>query len=121
MLLYCFNPTIPKVGLSSRSAARKNDEAIVELLRYLCGIGLSNVDFGPGLFLTCIGISLSGDRITDASERDCLLDILSRTQAKHGWQSALIRRELLEAWRGDQESQFSPYSPSTAMASSLGT
>ena len=120
ILLSSFNPTIPKIGLRSRPLARKNEESIAELLRYLCGIGLSNADFGPGLFLTCIGISLSGDKIKDSSERDCLLSILDQTQAKHGWQSALIRAELLESWKTDSEADIYSFDASKALVGNSG-
>lgn len=117
LLLSSFNPTIPSIGLRSRPLARRNEENIAELLRYLCGIGLSNADFGPGLYLTCIGISLSGDKIKDAGERDCLLSILDQTQAKHGWQSTMIRAELLDAWNAEPEPGFYSFNASDALRS----
>lgn len=85
LLLIAHDPTMPRVGVRQRAAARSVDEALRSDAAIICGIANSIGDTNPAHLFACMAIALAGDRFDGKAELDILLDILKRTESKFGW------------------------------------
>lgn len=85
LLLIAHDPTMPRVGVRQRAAARSVDEALRSDVGIICGIANSIGDINPAHLPACMAIALAGDRFEDKVELEILLGILQQTESKFGW------------------------------------
>lgn len=85
LLLIAHDPTMPRVGVRQRAAARSVDEALRSDVGIICGIANSIGDINPAHLPACMAIALAGDRFENKVELETLLGILQRTESKFGW------------------------------------
>lgn len=85
LLLIAHDPTMPRVGVRQRAAARSVDEALRSDAGIICGIADSIGGTNPAHLFACMAIALAGDRFDGEAELDILLDVLKRTESKFGW------------------------------------
>ncbi|KAI9742016.1 MAG: hypothetical protein M1834_000405 [Cirrosporium novae-zelandiae] len=98
ILLTVYNPKLPRLGPSQRSAQLKIDEDVKQDIRTLCGMALSNQDTPPNMISAFMGISVCGDKFTKLRDQEALLDVLVRTEKRHGWPTGQTQGQLKEAW-----------------------
>ncbi|KAE9373884.1 hypothetical protein N431DRAFT_374527 [Stipitochalara longipes BDJ] len=98
VLLMCYNPTLPRIGPSHKTAIQQMEEEIKSQIRELCGIALSNRWTIPAMFTACMGVTMCGDRFTDHSEQEALLGVLMRTEQDHAWPTRAAQTHLRRAW-----------------------
>ncbi|KAI0470643.1 hypothetical protein GGR56DRAFT_138463 [Xylariaceae sp. FL0804] len=98
MFLAQFDPTVPKVGPSRRTAMRQMTQHIEGLLRELCGIGICNQWSPPAMFTACMGIAMFGDQLGERSDQEAIVDLLRKTEAAHARPTAAIQQQLIKAW-----------------------
>ena len=77
------------------------DDEIKSLVKTLAGLAVSNDKTPPHMVTACIGISMAGDRFTERSEQETLLDVLVRTEKEFAWPTDAAQKQLREAWRWD--------------------
>lgn len=98
ILLFAYDPHIPRLGPQRRAAQRKTDNAILGHLRQLCGLAFSNSSCPPSLVTASMAIALVGDRLTAPEEQIDCLKLLEMIQKDYGWQSTVAQNDLKEAW-----------------------
>ena len=67
-------------------------------IRDLCGTALSNRRTIPALFTACMGVTMCGDRFSDRTEQEALLNVLVITEQDHAWPTAAAQSHLKRAW-----------------------
>ncbi|KAI0474337.1 hypothetical protein F4859DRAFT_87227 [Xylaria cf. heliscus] len=98
LFLVQFDPSIPRVGTNRRAAMRKMTQRIEELMRKLCGLGISNQWTPPAMFTACIGIAMFGDHFSERSDQEALAEFLRKTETAHARPTAAIQQQLMKAW-----------------------
>ncbi|KAJ9635243.1 hypothetical protein H2199_008730 [Coniosporium tulheliwenetii] len=98
LLLACFNPTIPRVGLGHKSARKAADEEIRSHVFDICGLALSNRQTATAMFTASIAIAMCGDRFTDRLEQEGLLSVLEITEKNHAWPTRGAEAMLRSGW-----------------------
>ncbi|MCJ1259177.1 hypothetical protein MMC24_007013 [Lignoscripta atroalba] len=101
ILLAVYNPKLPRLGPGQRAALKTMDDEIKSLVKTLAGLAVSNDKTPPHMVTACIGISMAGDRFTERSEQETLLDVLVRTEKEFAWPTDAAQKQLREAWRWD--------------------
>ncbi|KAI0376916.1 hypothetical protein F5Y04DRAFT_195997 [Hypomontagnella monticulosa] len=97
LLLIQFDPSIP-LGPTRPEVIQRMTHRIENLVRELCGIGVTNQWTPPSMFTACMGIAMFGDRFTARSDQEALVDILVKTEADHSRPTAVIKQQLTKAW-----------------------
>ena len=89
----------------------------------MCGVALANASVPPAMVVGCMAIhlckqqplhsvhifrsrskgkksneGLGGDRFTDRREQERLIQVLTRTDALHGWPTHALQHQLRETW-----------------------
>ncbi|KAH8646634.1 hypothetical protein BX600DRAFT_153733 [Xylariales sp. PMI_506] len=98
LCLASFDPTIPRVGPKRNAAVKRMTQRIHELMRQLCGIGVSNQWIPPGLFTASMGISMFGDRFDERVDQEAMLEVLKMTERNHARPTKAIQQQLIRAW-----------------------
>ena len=55
------------------------------------------------MFTASMGITMCGDRFTELSEQQALLEVLKKTESDHAWPTATAQMHLKRAWGWDEE------------------
>lgn len=98
LLLIVHDPTIPTLGPQRRQAVAEIDEKAKRDVRILCGLGLSNDTVPPAILISCMAVTLFGDRFSNPLEQERLYMVLLETERRHGWPTAKARTQLKELW-----------------------
>ncbi|KAH9216808.1 hypothetical protein DL95DRAFT_424379 [Leptodontidium sp. 2 PMI_412] len=88
VLLMCYNPTLPRIGLAHKHALQQVEEEIRNQIRELCGTAISNRWTIPALFTACMGVTIGS----------ALLNILVITKKDHGWPTHTAQLHFKRAW-----------------------
>ncbi|CAK7244173.1 MAG: hypothetical protein STHCBS139747_005708 [Sporothrix thermara] len=105
LFLVSFDPKIPRIGRQRLEAAEQVNNRICELVREICGIGLSNQWTPPAMFAACMAITAFGDRFHDRADQEALVDMLRLTEREHARPTEVAQQQLMRSWnwtRGQQ-------------------
>jgi hypothetical protein len=69
----------------ARSAVRKVENQVRELMLELCGIALCHLASPPALLKAIFGIQMYGDYFTDRYERQAIKSVVERYRDAHAW------------------------------------
>ncbi|KUJ15931.1 uncharacterized protein LY89DRAFT_99269 [Mollisia scopiformis] len=98
ILLLTHDPTIPSIGVDRKVRTEFVDEQIREQVRLLCGIAISNRQHVCAMHTAGAAIAMCGERFTDPTEQQVLLDILIEAQAHVAWPSLRFEDILRGVW-----------------------
>jgi hypothetical protein len=98
ILLAVYNPKIPRLGPSQRTAMRSVDQQLKSIVFRLCGIALSNQHSPPSLVTAGVAIGMCGDRFTDRVEQEALLALLVKLEDEHAWPTHATQELLKDTW-----------------------
>ncbi|TVY28267.1 hypothetical protein LHYA1_G003282, partial [Lachnellula hyalina] len=98
ILLTVYDPRIPRLGPSHRTAIKRIEAEVNEIVKRLCGVAISNRRAPPAMNTACMAIAMCGDQFTDPKEQQSILDLLVYTDTKHAWPTKDIQNRLKEAW-----------------------
>ncbi|KAJ5404155.1 hypothetical protein N7509_004026 [Penicillium cosmopolitanum] len=101
ILLVVYNPKLPRLGPSQRTAMRSVDRKVRSMVLRLCGMALSNQHSPPGLVTASVAIGMCGDRFTDRLEQDALLGVLTKLKDEHAYPTTSMQELLKGAWGWD--------------------
>ena len=97
LLLITHDPTLPRIGSKVKTAVAKMQDDARDIVRDLCGMGLSN-NYVPAGFLGMLAIRICGGLFDEYEERKELLDVLRVTDESSGWPRGVAERALKEEW-----------------------
>ncbi|CEL03683.1 hypothetical protein ASPCAL04829 [Aspergillus calidoustus] len=101
ILLVIHNPRQPRVGLNRISAWEKVLKEVHYSIKLLCSIARCRATVpGPSL-IACMAVWLAGDMVEEGREQKEVLELLSATEAVHGWPTEDIRTELEGVWSSE--------------------
>ncbi|KAJ5709567.1 hypothetical protein N7493_009858 [Penicillium malachiteum] len=98
ILLTVYNPKLPRLGPSQRTAMRSVDQKVRSIVLRLCGIALSNQHSPPGLVTASVAIGMCGDRFTERFEQEALLGVLIKLADEHAYPTWTVQESLKVAW-----------------------
>lgn len=98
ILLVVYNPNLPRLGPSQRTAMRSVDRKVRSIVLRLCGMALSNQHSPPGLVTASVAIGMCGDRFTDRLEQEALLGVLAKLGDEHAYPTFSTQELLKGAW-----------------------
>ncbi|RFU23792.1 hypothetical protein B7463_g12547, partial [Scytalidium lignicola] len=98
ILLTVFNPRIPRFGPAHREAVRRVELEIMDIVKRVCGVAISNRRVPPAMNSACIAIAMCGEQFSDIREREAILDILNYTETQHAWPTSEIQNRLKTLW-----------------------
>ena len=128
LFLVSFDPKIPRIGRQRLEAAEQVNNRICELVREICGIGLSNQWTPPAMFAACMAITACmyrsrfyffiffilfyfyfqhththclvtvGDRFHDRADQEALVDMLRLTEREHARPTEVAQQQLMRSW-----------------------
>lgn len=101
ILLVVYNPKLPRLGPSQRTAMRSVDRKVQSMVLRLCGMALSNQHSPPGLVTASVAIGMCGDRFTDRLEQEALLGVLTKLKDEHAYPTTSMQELLKGAWGWD--------------------
>ncbi|KAL3489943.1 hypothetical protein BJX62DRAFT_238587 [Aspergillus germanicus] len=101
ILLVIHNPRQPRVGLNRISAWEKVLKEVHYSIKLLCSIAWCRATVpGPSL-IACMAVWLAGDMVESGREQKEVLELLTATEAVHGWPTEDIRTELEGVWSSE--------------------
>ncbi|CAK7201388.1 hypothetical protein SEUCBS139899_004092 [Sporothrix eucalyptigena] len=103
LFLVSFDPKIPRIGRQRLEAAKKINSRVCELVREICGIGLSNQWTPPAMFTACMAITAFGDRFHERADQEALLDMLRLTEKDHARPTEAVQQQLMRSWNWTSE------------------
>ncbi|KAB8069755.1 hypothetical protein BDV29DRAFT_198474 [Aspergillus leporis] len=83
---------------NTTSDAKIIEEALIKNLSIIMGIALSTDDDPPVRIMAGYALGACGSWIHDPLAQTCLLDLLRRTEAEHGWPWASLAQKLSQDW-----------------------
>ncbi|KFY90556.1 hypothetical protein V500_05116 [Pseudogymnoascus sp. VKM F-4518 (FW-2643)] len=98
ILLTLYDPRIPRLGPSHRTAIRRIEEEVNRIVKRLCGVAIYNRRAPPAIITACMAIAMCGDQFTEPREKQGILDMLVYTDTKHAWPTKEIQGRLKEVW-----------------------
>ncbi|KAJ5099319.1 hypothetical protein N7532_006320 [Penicillium argentinense] len=101
ILLVVYNPKLPRLGPSQRTAMRSVDRKVRSIVLRLCGMALSNQHSPPGLVTASVAIGMCGDRFTERIEQEALLGVLAKLGDEHAYPTFSTQELLKRAWGWD--------------------
>lgn len=98
ILLASYNPGIPRLGPGRAAAIKAMDSEIRDHVRALCGICLSNPSTAASYTYASMGVTMAGDKFTERTEQDALLEVLDICDKKYGWPTGAAQENLKVSW-----------------------
>ncbi|CAK7224681.1 hypothetical protein SCUCBS95973_005600 [Sporothrix curviconia] len=103
LFLVSFDPKIPRIGRQRLEAAEQVNNRVCELVREICGIGLSNQWTPPAMFTACMAIAAFGDRFHERADQEALVDMLRLTEKDHARPTEVVQQQLMRSWNWTSE------------------
>ncbi|KAJ6001099.1 hypothetical protein N7481_001508 [Penicillium waksmanii] len=99
ILLTAYDPTIARVGPGQRRAMESIDAKLKLAVLDICGIAISNRQEPTALLTASIAIAICGDRFSDRTEQQALMDVVMNTiRDNNYWPSTALGAKLRKAW-----------------------
>ncbi|KAJ5749739.1 hypothetical protein N7533_006767 [Penicillium manginii] len=99
ILLTAYDPTIARVGPGQRRAMESIDAKLRLTVLDICGIAISNRQEPTALLTASIAIAICGDRFSDLTEQQALMDVVMNTvRYNNYWPSTALGAKLRKAW-----------------------
>ena len=106
ILLASYNPRIPRLGPGRAVALRTMDDEIRDHVRALCGMALSNRSAPANFTYASMGVTMAGDKFTDRSEQEALLEVLRLCDEQHAWPTGAAISNLRMAWGWEESPSY---------------
>ncbi|KAK3373181.1 hypothetical protein B0T24DRAFT_528789 [Lasiosphaeria ovina] len=78
---------------------------IQELVRRVCGIGLSNEWTPPSMFTACMVIAAFGDLFHDRQDQEAMIEILKKTEKDHLRPTEEVQKKMRVTWGWPQHNR----------------
>ncbi|KAL5121490.1 hypothetical protein ACEQ8H_000562 [Pleosporales sp. CAS-2024a] len=98
MLLVVHDPAIPQLGPAHKQSRAAVDKIVLQDVRILSGVALSNPKVFPGKFVACFAVALVGDRFTARDDQEILRNIWYACERSHGFPPTATMNQLEESW-----------------------
>ncbi|KAJ5608996.1 hypothetical protein N7528_009563 [Penicillium herquei] len=99
ILLTAYDPSVARIGPGQRIAMESTDARLKSTVLDICGTALSNRQEPTALLTACLAIGICGDRFTDLTEQESLMDIvINSVRDNNYWPSNALAEKLRKAW-----------------------
>ncbi|KAH6655811.1 hypothetical protein BKA67DRAFT_250094 [Truncatella angustata] len=102
MLLAIFDPWLWEPGFDSFHKRRYANDFVLENLRLIVGLSISNPSVVPGRFLASHTLQACGTYLTDFDEQQAALAFLQDLETQCGWRSRPVIDKLIASWSMDK-------------------
>ncbi|KIX10229.1 uncharacterized protein Z518_01310 [Rhinocladiella mackenziei CBS 650.93] len=98
IVLAVYDPRLSRLGFDSIRFRRTSEDIVRENLRMVIGLAASNEQVATAMFQASHILAACGMYLNNQEEQDAAVDFLMKMNARMGWQTSHIIRDLKEHW-----------------------